>query len=618
MASIKISELAAVTSVTNDDVLIVNDGDVNTRKITYENLTSNLVSTGGGQTINGDLTINGTLNTQGLVVDTDLITVDTVNNRIGVLSQTPACTLDVGGPIQARDGSAIRMADADTSAYVSLQAPAVVASNTPYTLPGAYPVASGQVLSSSDAGAMSWVSALIDPMTTVGDIVVRDISNTTARLPVGSTGQVLTAQADGTTAWQNSPAGFADPMTTAGDIIIRNSSNITTRLGIGTAGQSLTVTAGGEVAWEASVAGAAGNATEVQFNTGGVLDASSDLTFDTVNARLTANNLTCISDFIVGRNTVLGDTTSDLVTVNGTFSTALVPNVSGSLALGSNAQRWGNIWATDFIGFFEGGASGGITFDNLEGYTLNGLGNGNRAACLQINDELNNNGIRLSAPTSANLTASYTLTLPTALGQIGETLVISNAQGDLAWGAGGGGGTPGGNNLEVQFNNNGAFGADANFTFDPTGDSNNGLLSLSGQVDARALTAESALIQSANGSSITEITVQDSRTATGNATETFIVGAAEDLAFKVTWVGFNANTGRTSSFETLIVASQVGTDQGTPTVALAIQGAVTTNTANDFTILPVAERVNGSGGIEVDIQNQLPTDTEIRCVITRY
>ena len=617
MASIKISELAAVTSVTNDDVLIVNDGDVNTRKITYQNLTSNLVSTGGGQTINGDLTINGTLNTQGLVVDTDLITVDTVNNRIGVLSQTPACTLDVGGPIQARDGSAIRMADADTSAYVSLQAPAVVASNTPYTLPGAYPVASGQVLSSSDAGAMSWVSALIDPMTTVGDIVVRDISNTTARLPVGSTGQVLTAQADGTTAWQNSPAGFADPMTTAGDIIIRNSSNITTRLGIGTVGQSLTVTAGGEVAWEASVAGAAGNATEVQFNTGGVLDASSDLTFDTVNARLTANNLTCISDFIVGRNTVLGDTTSDLVTVNGTFSTALVPNVSGSLALGSNAQRWGNIWATDFIGFFEGGASGGITFDNLEGYTLNGLGNGNRAACLQINDELNNNGIRISAPTSANLTASYVLTLPTAGGAQGEVLQLADANGQLEWGAGGGG-TPGGNNLDVQFNSNGAFSGDPNFQYDPTANTNTGELTLAGNVICAGLVGDSLGLVSDNATTTLEVRPIDSTTLTTGATETFVIGPAEDFAFKITWVGFNAASGRTSSFETLVVASAAGSDQAQPTVALVIQGAVTTNTNNEFTIFPAAERVNGNGDIEIDIENQMTSDTDVRCVITRY
>lgn len=434
MASIKISELAAVTSVTNDDVLIVNDGDVNTRKITYQNLTSNLVSTGGGQTINGDLTITGTLNTQGLVVDSDLITVDTVNNRIGVVSQTPACTLDVGGPIQARDGAAIRMADADTSAFVSLQSPAVLAQNTPYTLPGAYPTQANQLLGCDTSGAMSWITGLIDPMTTVGDIVVRDISNQTARLPVGSTGQVLTAQADGTTAWQNNTAGFADPMTTAGDIIIRNSSNITTRLGVGTAGQALSVTAGGEIAWLNPVAGAAGGNLQIQFNDNGVLGADGDFVYDNVNDRLQAPNIDVVSDLVVNRNASFGDTATDLIAINGSITTALVPNNSGNLALGSQTNRWGDIWAGSQISFFEGGATGLISFDNLEGYIFSGLGVGNTTGRLTIQDEQNNNSVTLAAPTSANLAASYTLTFPNDVGNSGQSLILADNNGTLTWG----------------------------------------------------------------------------------------------------------------------------------------------------------------------------------------
>jgi len=80
-------------------------------------------------------------------------------------------------------------------------------------------------------------------MTTRGDLIYRDATNTTTRLGAGTAGQVLTS--DGTDiSWQNSAAGFADPMTTAGDIIIRNGSNTTTRLGIGSEGQVLTVSSG--------------------------------------------------------------------------------------------------------------------------------------------------------------------------------------------------------------------------------------------------------------------------------------------------------------------------------------------------------------------------------------
>jgi len=34
---IMISQLPTITAMTNDDILIVNDGDVSTRKITYAN-----------------------------------------------------------------------------------------------------------------------------------------------------------------------------------------------------------------------------------------------------------------------------------------------------------------------------------------------------------------------------------------------------------------------------------------------------------------------------------------------------------------------------------------------------------------------------------------------------
>ena len=49
--------------------------------------------------------------------------------------------------------------------------------------------------------------------------------------------------------------GFPDPMTNAGDMIIRNSSNVTTRLGIGTAGQVLAANSAGDEIEYASTIG---------------------------------------------------------------------------------------------------------------------------------------------------------------------------------------------------------------------------------------------------------------------------------------------------------------------------------------------------------------------------
>ena len=74
------------------------------------------------------------------------------------------------------------------------------------------------------------------------------------RVPIGGTGQVLTVQADGSVAWQNSSAGFSNPMTTVGDIIVEGAGPAPTRLAIGPAGTVLTVVSGSP-AWVAASSG---------------------------------------------------------------------------------------------------------------------------------------------------------------------------------------------------------------------------------------------------------------------------------------------------------------------------------------------------------------------------
>jgi hypothetical protein len=110
----------------------------------------------------------------------------------------------------------------------------------------------GQVLTAV-AGVPTWatpVSGFADPMTTIGDTIIRNGANATTRLPVGSAGQVLTVTA-GVPAWA---AVYADPMTSIGDVVIRNGSNVTTRLAAGSAGQVLTIT-GGVPSWLAPSSG---------------------------------------------------------------------------------------------------------------------------------------------------------------------------------------------------------------------------------------------------------------------------------------------------------------------------------------------------------------------------
>lgn len=85
-----------------------------------------------------------------------------------------------------------------------------------------------------------------------GDILYASDANNLSKLPKGTASQVLTMN-DGATLpnWENSESGFADPMTTRGDLIVRNPSNVTDRMAVGSAGQVLS-TDGVDFTWVTS------------------------------------------------------------------------------------------------------------------------------------------------------------------------------------------------------------------------------------------------------------------------------------------------------------------------------------------------------------------------------
>ncbi len=76
------------------------------------------------------------------------------------------------------------------------------------------------------------------------------------------------------------------------------------------------------------------------------------------------------------------------------------------------------------------------------------------------------NTVTIIAP--SNLTSTYNFTLPTTAGNNGQVLQTDGA-GNLSWttvsGGGGGSGSPGGSDRQVQYNNAGTFGADVGFIF---------------------------------------------------------------------------------------------------------------------------------------------------------
>ena len=179
------------------------------------------------------------------------------------------------------DTGELQFGDYDNNNHVSFKAPAVLAKDFEYIVPAAYPTIDGQILASNTDGEQYWISSLIDPTTTVGDMVYRDILNRVERLPIGVTGQILSVRADGVPGWLNAPPSFADPMENAGDMIIRGLTNTTQRIGAGPAGYGLIMGTNGLPQWQVISAGAAGDTSEIQFNTSNNLDASANLTYTT-------------------------------------------------------------------------------------------------------------------------------------------------------------------------------------------------------------------------------------------------------------------------------------------------------------------------------------------------
>jgi len=153
---------------------------------------------------------------------------------------------------------------------------------------------------------------------------------------------------------------------------------------------------------------------------------------------------------------------SSTFTGTGSFSTAgytYLASASTDLAIGT--------YGLNKIHFVvNSGATDAAVFDTSGNF---GIGQATPGSKLDVKGTL-----RLSGATSgyvglapAAIAGSTTYTLPSADGTSGQVL-STNGSGTLSWATASGGGTPGGSNTQIQFNNSGSFGGSANMTFDGT------------------------------------------------------------------------------------------------------------------------------------------------------
>ena len=196
-----------------------------------------------------------------------------------------------------------------------------------------------------------------------------------------------------------------------------------------------------------------------------------------LGANLTASNATFSNKVIVNSNLTVN--TSAVLRVSGNVNTAGSPNISlGTLSNihitgGTGGQvlstdGTGNLyWATGSGGgngspggnnqsvqFNSGGDFGG---DNTFVYDT---GNGS----LTVPQIRSNTNANFYGATSVNLGNVANLHI---LGGLNGYVLSTDGSGNLSWATGGGGGngTPGGSNTQVQFNNGGEFGGSAYLTY---------------------------------------------------------------------------------------------------------------------------------------------------------
>jgi hypothetical protein len=355
MATVRISQLTAITTPTDDDILIINDADTNTRKITFANLTQGLLNTGSTlQTKTGPLTVQGVLTAGGnFVVDTNTFFVDAVNNRVGVKTSSPDVEFDVDGVVRVRNANSLQFGDSDNSNWVALKSPGVVPSNITLTLPSALPSATNLVTADT-AGTLSYTSGIAfnsgDSSLDLGAIKLTNQGS--VRFYEDSTNGSEYIQL-------NAPASLATTNTYSLPSAYPAAS-----------GYVLSSDTSGILTWVTNAAGAAGATAQIQYNDGtGVLAADADFTFQSGTNTMSVPNATITTLLDAQGDVDLGNAVTDTVTITGVVDSDIIPS-AGTEALGSATARWAEVHTLELLTdktITGGGTTGAQTINKIAG-----------------------------------------------------------------------------------------------------------------------------------------------------------------------------------------------------------------------------------------------------------
>lgn len=184
------------------------------------------------------------------------------------------------------------------------------------------PGVGGTVTSVAASGGTTGMSFTGSPITTSGTLTLTGtlaIANGgTGLTALGTANQQLRVNGAGTALEYFTPSAPFDPMTTRGDIIVRNSSNTTARLGIGTSGQVLT-SDGTDISWQNPSGGISGSGTtnELTYWTGSsAIGSLSTATYPSLTELSYVKGLTSSAQTQITAREVLTNKATSLATLN--------------------------------------------------------------------------------------------------------------------------------------------------------------------------------------------------------------------------------------------------------------------------------------------------------------
>lgn len=285
-------------------------------------------------------------------------------------------------------------------------------------------------------------------------------------------------------------AGIPNVTYTGSNLSLGNVSNL--KILGGTNGYVLQTDGAGNLTWAASGGGGGngspgGSNEQIQFNDAGAFGGDVGFTYNKTTDTMSAVNVNIAGEAnlgAVGNITITGGVAGYLLRTDGAGNLSWVAGGGGGNGTpgGSNTQVQFNdettfagdadftfdkntgILSVPIVSATTVSANGFQTTGNLTAGNIKANVLANISGNLRVTGNVNFSG-------AANVTLGSVANLKISGGTNGYVLT-TDGLGNLDWAAGGGGGngTPGGSNTQIQFNNNGTFGGDPNFIFNPSTD----------------------------------------------------------------------------------------------------------------------------------------------------